>query len=204
MRPNRAAATLGTAVPIGAAILLGVAILGGTMLAACASQSDRFYTLSPMPDGPPAPRTAFTTQVVLSISVPALADRRAMVLDSPGNRVTILEHERWAAPISDLIAQTLAGDIERRRPDVMVAGRGFGSSPVKIRIEIVELSARAAGSALLEAHWRIMDAESKSDVVGSEVFTAPVASADYAAVARAFSVTVGSLADRLAEKLPAR
>jgi uncharacterized lipoprotein YmbA len=199
MRVKRAAALLG------AAILPGVAILlGGTMLAACASQSDRFYTLSPMPDSPPAPRAAFTTQFVLSISVPAVVDRRSMVLDTPGNQVTILEHERWAAPISDLIAQTLAGDIERRRPDVMVAGRGFGSAPVKIRIDIVELSARAAGNATLEAHWLIADAESKTDVVGSEVFTAPVASADYAAVARAFSLAVSSLADRLAEKLPAR
>jgi uncharacterized lipoprotein YmbA len=174
------------------------------MLAACASQSDRFYTLSPLPDSPAAPRSASTTQVVLSISVPALVDRRAMVLDTPDNQVAILEHERWAASISDLIAQTLAGDIERRRPDVLVAERGFGSSPVRIGIDIVEFSARAAGSATLEAHWRIVDAESKTDTVGSEVFTAPVASGDYAAVARAFSVALSSLADRLAEKLPAR
>jgi uncharacterized lipoprotein YmbA len=187
MRPNRAAA-----------------LLGAATLAACASQSDRFYTLSPMPDSPPAPRAAFPTQVVLSISVPAMVDRRAMVLDTPGNQVTILEHERWAAPISELIAQALAGDIERRRPDMLVAGRGFGDSSVKIRIDIVELSARAAGSATLEAHWRIADAESKIDLVGSEVFTAPVTSGDYAAVARAFSVAVSALADRLAEKLPAR
>jgi uncharacterized lipoprotein YmbA len=75
---------------------------------------------------------------------------------------------------------------------------------VKIRIDISELSARAAGNATLEAHWRIADAESKSDLVGSETFTAPIASGDYAAVAHAFSVTVCSLADRLAEKLPAR
>ena len=199
MRPKRAAALLG------AAILLGMAILlGGTMLAGCASQSDRFYTLSPMPDSPPAPGAPFTTQVVLSISVPAVVDRRPMVLDTPGNQLMILEHERWAAPLSDLIAQTLAADIERRRPDVMVAGRGFGSSAVKIRIDIVELSARPAGAATLEAHWRIVDAESKSDAVGREVLTAPVASGDYAAVARAFSVAVSLLADRLAEKLPAR
>jgi uncharacterized protein len=186
-------------------VLLGAAILlGGTMLAACASQTDRFYTLTAMPDSPPVPRAASTTQVVLSISVPTVVDRRAMVLDTPGNQLTILEHERWAAPISDLIAQTLAGDIERRRPDVMVAVRGFGSSPVKIRIDIAELSARAAGNATLEAHWHIADAESKTDLVGSETFTAPVASGDCAAVARAFSVAVSSLADRLAEKLPAR
>jgi uncharacterized lipoprotein YmbA len=87
---------------------------------------------------------------------------------------------------------------------VMVALRGFGSSQVKIRIDIAELSARAGGNAALETHWRIADAQSKTDWVGSDIFTAPVASGDYAAVAHAFSVAVGSLADRLAEKLPAR
>jgi uncharacterized protein len=199
MRAKRVAVLLGAAVPLRAAILLC-----GTMLAACASQTDRFYTLTAMPDNPPAPRAASTTQVLLSASVPTMVDRRAMVLDSPGNQVSILEHERWAAPISDLIAQTLAGDIERRRPDVMVAVRGVGASAMKIRIDIAELSARAAGNATLEAHWRIVDAESKTDLVGSETFTAPVASGDYAAVARAFSVVVSLLADRLAEKLPAR
>jgi uncharacterized protein len=199
MRSQRAAARLGPAILPAAALFLG-----GTLLAACASQADRFYTLSPMPDSAPAPRVAFTTQVVLSISVPAVVDRRAMVLDTPGNQVTILEHERWAAPLADLIAQTLGADIERRRPDVMVAGRGFGSSPVTIRIDILELSARAAGSTTLEAHWRIADAESKTDAVGSEIFTAPLAGGDYAAVAHGISVTLSSLADRLAEKLPAR
>jgi uncharacterized protein len=193
MRPDRAAALPGA-----------VILLGATLLGACASQPDRFYTLNTMPDGSPAPRAALTTQVALSVSVPAVVDRRAMVLDTPGNQVTILEHERWAAPISDLITQTLSGDIERRRPDVLIAGRGFGSSPVKIRVDIVEFSARTAGRATLEAHWRIEDAGSKTSDLGSEVFSAPVSGSDYAAVARAFSVTVSSLADRLAEKLPPR
>ena len=182
------------------------ALAGTAMLAACASQPDRFYTLSALPDTSPAPRSAPATQVILSISIPAVVDRSAMVLTTSGDQVSILEHERWAAPLSDLLAQTLAGDIERRRADVLVAERGFGSgpAPVKIRIDVAQLSARAPGSATLEAHWRIVDAQSKSDEVGGEVFTAPVAGGDYAAVARAFSVAVSSLADRLVEKLPAR
>jgi hypothetical protein len=193
MRPNRA-----TILP-GAAISLGVAVL-----AACASQPDRFYTLSFLPDGPPGPRAASTKQVALSISIPTVVDRRAMVLDTPGNQVTILEHERWAAPLSDLITQVLAGDLERRRADLVVAGRAFGATPVKIRIDIAEFSARAGGNVTLEAHWRIEDAVSKQDLLGSEVFTAPISSGDHAAVVRAFSVAVGSLSDRLVEKLAAR
>jgi uncharacterized protein len=182
---------------------MGLACMG---LAACASQPDRFYTLGAVPDAASAPRPAITTQVVLGISIPATVDRREMVLAGTGDQVVILEHERWAAPMSDLIADTLGLDIERRRPDVVVAERTFdrSSATVTVKIDIVRLSARLGGDAALEAHWRIVDAQSKSDEVGAGVFTAPVEGGDYAAVARAFSASLGSLADRVVAKLPAR
>jgi len=186
--------------------LIACSLAGAAMLAACASQPDRFYTLSALPDSSPAPRSLPTTEVILSVSIPAVVDRRAMVLATSRDQVTILEHERWAAPLSDLLAQSLARDIERRRADVLVAERGLssGSLPVKIRIDVVQFSARRSGSATLEAHWRIVDARSKSDETGGEVFMAPITGDDYAAVARAFSVALSSLADRLVEKLHAR
>jgi hypothetical protein len=182
------------------------ALVGAALLAACASQPDRFYTLSALPDTLPGPRSTPATQVILGVSIPAVVDRRAMVLATSGDEVAVLEHERWAAPLSDLIAQALAGDLERRRADVLVAERGLGagSPPVKIRIDVVQLAARRAGSVTLEAHWRMVDARSKSDESGAEVLTVPIAGEDYAAVARALSVALGSLADRLAERLPAR
>jgi uncharacterized protein len=195
MRPRRAAA---------APAALAAACAG--LLAACASQPDDFYTLRAVPDVVPAPRPAITTQVALGISIPAVADRREMILGGDGDRVAILEHERWAAPLSELIAQTLGLDIERRRPDMLVAGRTFdrSRSSVRVNIDIVRLAARAAGDVTLEAHWRIVDERSKTDEVGAEVLTAPVEGGGYAAVAQALSAALGSLADRVAAKLPVR
>jgi len=201
MKPGRAAAR--AAAPL--AVAAFAAACAG-LLAACAAQPDHFYTLSAVPEAALAPRPAITTQVVLGISIPTVADRREMVLGGEGDRVAILEHERWAAPMSDLIAQTLGLDIERRRPDMLVAGRTFerSSSTVKVDIDIVRLSVRTAGNVALEAHWRIVDEQSKADNVGAEVFTAPVEGGDYAAVARALSTALGSLADRVAANLPVR
>jgi uncharacterized lipoprotein YmbA len=108
--------------------------------------------------------------------------------------------------LSELVAQTLARDIEQRRPDALVADPSFdqaGARAVQVRVDIVQMAARSGGEATLEAHWRIVDAAA-ADEIGGEVFATPLGTADYADVARAFSADLGLLADRLAGKLPSR
>jgi uncharacterized protein len=176
------------------------------ILAGCAGQQDHFYALTTLPENAPAATAAFTTHVMLTISLPPLVDRRQMVIATSADQLLVLEHERWAAPLSDLVMQTLGRDLEQRRADVLVADRGFDQPsliPVKIRVDIVRMSVRAGGQATLEAHWRVVDARRNTDEVGGETFTSPVAGADYAAVARAFSNDLSSLADRLVAKIPA-
>jgi uncharacterized protein len=175
-------------------------------LVACAGHPDHFYALSTMPQSPRAPAAGFETHVVLNLSIPTLVDRRQMIVEASGNQISILEHERWAAPLSDLVTQTLARDIERRRADVLVADRGFdqgGTTPIHIKVDVVRMSARRGGQATLEAHWRILDPAAQADLLGGETFTAPIEGEDYAAIAQAFSACLASLADRLVEKLPA-
>ena len=187
--------------PVCAACLGAAAIL-----AACAGQQDHFYALTTLPENAPAATAAFTTHVMLTISLPPLVDRRQMVIATSADQLLVLEHERWAAPLSDLVMQTLGRDLEQRRADVLVADRGFDQPsliPVKIRVDIVRMSVRAGAQATLEAHWRVVDARRNTDEVGGETFTSPVAGGDYAAVARAFSNDLSSLADRLAAKIPA-
>jgi uncharacterized lipoprotein YmbA len=173
-------------------------------LSGCAGQPDRFYALSTLPEAPPAPASGYATHVILAVSIPPVVDRRQMVLHTTGDQVVILEHERWAAPLSELVSQTLARDIERRRPDILVADRTFSSAPaVRIRVDIVEMTARRGGHATIEAHWRIVDAAAKSEEVGGEVFAAPLSGEDNDAVAHAFSTDLATLADRLVQKLAA-
>jgi uncharacterized lipoprotein YmbA len=172
-------------------------------LASCAGQPDHFYALNAMPEATRPPAAEFGTHVVLNVSIPSLVDRRQMTVDASGDKILILEHERWAAPLSDLVSQTLARDIERRRADVLVADRSFDQAdvkPVQVNVDIVRMSARQGGQATLEARWKIADPASQ--MIGGETFTAPIEGDGYAAIARAFSTCLASLADRLVEKLP--
>jgi len=181
-------------------------VSAATFLAGCAGQQDHFYALTTLPENTRSPTTAFTTHVMLTISLPPMIDRRQMVIATATDRLLVLEHERWAAPLSELVAQTLARDIEQRRDDVLVADRGFDQASlmaVKMRVDVVRMSVREGGQATLEAHWRVVDTRRNTDEVGGDTFESPVAGGDYAAIARAFSNDLSSLADRLATKLPA-
>jgi uncharacterized protein len=195
---------LAASVGRGVAALVGA---GAVLLVACAAAPDHFYTLSTLPDTSGAPATTLTRHVILNVTVPSAVDRHEMVINISTDRVVILEHERWAGALNDLVSQTLARDIEKRRDDVLVGDRGFDqahTAPIKIKVDIVQMSARRAGRATLEAHWRIVDAAAKTDEIGGDVFSAPLEGEQYASVARAFSVCLSSLADRLVEQLPGR
>ena len=129
--------------------------------------------LSTLPDTARPAAAEYSAHVVLRVAIPATVDRRQMIVDAPGGEVLVLEHERWVAALSDLVSQTLAGDLERRRADVLVAGPAFdqaGMKPVQIRVDIVRMSAHRGAQASLEAHWRIVDPQSSADAVGGGSF----------------------------------
>jgi hypothetical protein len=175
-------------------------------LGACAGQRDHFYALSTLPRAA-QPRTGgFTTQVMLEVSIPDVVDRPEMIIHAGGDRVLVLEHERWVAPLSDLVRQTLARDIERRRANALVAGRGFDQADaqaVHMNVDLVRMSVEQGGPATVEAHWRIIDPRTKTDLIGGEIFTAPIEGGDYDSTAKAFSTCLAALADRLVDELPA-
>lgn len=183
------------------------AICCAALLSACAtSRPDHFYILTAQPPGVAESRAAPSTAITLKMTVPAVVDRPEMVLNTSADAVMVLEHERWAAPLPDLMVQTLGRDLERRRNDLIVVDRGFdrpGSPSVKITVEILQLSLRQGGAATLEAHWRVVDPRSGTDLLGSNVVHSPLANNGYAAVAQALSECLGLLADSLVTKLPA-
>lgn len=176
------------------------------LVASCATKPDRFYALSALPDAARGPAGTLSTHVILNVTIPPLVDRRELVLNDSNGRVLILEHERWAAPFAEQVSDALARDIEQRRGDVVVGDRGFdraGSPPVRIRVDVVRMTAQRNGRATLEAHWRIVDPAAKIDEIGGDAFSAPLEGSEYSAVAQAFSACLASLADRLVAKLPA-
>jgi uncharacterized lipoprotein YmbA len=172
-----------------------------SLLCACVAQRpDHFYILHPQPQAASAGRTTPLTQVTLKVALPSLVDRSEMIVNTSEDGIIVLEHERWAAPLADLMIQALARNIEQRRTDVLVAGRGSNAG-IKILVDVVQMTVRRGQRASIEAHWRITGMPAGAEVVGGEVFGVPLAEQNYAAVAQALSECLGLLADRLVEQL---
>ena len=179
------------------------ALCATVLLTACLSERDHFYTLSPLPG---AQRGALSTPVVhilLNVTIPSLVDRSEMVVQSADHGIEVLDHRRWGEPFADQISQTLARDLEQRRADVLIGGRAFdqpGVAPVKIKVDIVRISARMGGQATIEAHWRVEDGS--LDVIGGDSFSSNITGSDYSGVAVAYSNTLAQLAEKLTAALP--
>jgi uncharacterized lipoprotein YmbA len=174
--------------------------LAGLLCACVAHQPDHFYILSAQPQGANAARTAPLTQATLKVSVPSLVDRPEMIFNTSADGIVVVEHERWAAPLPDLMTETLARDVEQRRTDMLIANHG-NDARIKILIDVVQVTIRKGQRAGIEAHWRIIGAHAGTEAVGGEMFSVPLGGQDYAAVAQALSDCLALLADRLVEQL---
>ncbi len=178
------------------------------LLAGCAAAPDHFYTLNPLPDagGRMAPEST-TVHARLNVTIPSIVDRSEMVLTTSRSGISIPDHERWAAPLSDQVSNTLARDIERRRADLLVGDGRFdqGSSPpTSIKVDIVRMTVERGGEARIDAHWRIVDAGAGVDRLGGDSFVSRVNGQGYAAIAQAYSEVLRDLAEALATNVPRR
>jgi uncharacterized lipoprotein YmbA len=176
------------------------------LLCACAtSRPDRFYILTASPAAADRAPSTPSTSVMLKVTLPSLVDRPELILNTTADGVIVLEHERWGAPLADLVVQTLGQDIERRRGDLSVDSRGgarLNGDTIKITVDVVQMTARRGDRVSIETHWRIIDARKSSDIAGkdvsgNEIFSAPLGEESYAALAQALSDCLAKLADRL-------
>jgi uncharacterized lipoprotein YmbA len=183
-------------------LLVCVLILAG---GCAARQHDHFYVLDARPAGARESRTQFDRQVTLRVTVPSIVDRGEMVLQTQSG-VTVLDHERWAAPLADLVTATLSQDIERRRGDLVVLPRSADQAGIpitRIALEIDQVTARLGDQVSIETHWRITDARTGKVSIGRDVLSSSQRPQNYADIASALSDCIALLAERLVREIPA-
>lgn len=185
--------------------LLNAGLCALVLLTGCVTrQRDHFYVLDAQPAGGRESRSQFDRQVTLRVTLPSLVDRSEMVLASPGV-VAVMDHERWAAPLADLVTAALARDIEQRRTNVVVLSKTAdhaGIPLVRMTVDIDQITARLGEQLIMETHWRVIDAQSGHELLGRDTFRSPQPAQSYADVAAALSACIASLADRLAGQIP--
>lgn len=165
--------------------------------------TSRFFSLSRLGGGG-AEATApacVGSLAVLPPVLPAYLQRPQIVERKGASELRIHEHYRWAEPLEDGFTLALAQRLStcngrtlevRRFPDVA------GASHV-LRVEVYAFEARAEGSVVLDAAWRIdtTGAGSKTLSSGRCSVSAPWKAGDYEALPAALEGLIAQLANQV-------
>ena len=133
------------------------------MLAACSHAPEiRYYTLSAEPVAKPIAASVSGRWVVDAVAIPDLLDRPQIVLHSGANQVDVLNDDRWAAPLADMIQRVVAANLSSRLGSQAVSDPGLPSSGAArgIGISILELTAGHDEQCVLDASWEIARTDS--------------------------------------------
>ncbi len=120
------------------------------------SAPSRFYTLaSTATAGDAAP--ARYGVMVGPVSIPDSVDRAEFVVQVAPNRVEIDEFNRWAAPLGESIARTVAGDLAALlgTPDVATAPFANFDPDYRVTIDVQRFDSIQGESVLVEAVWAV-------------------------------------------------
>ena len=171
--------------------------------AACSSPMSKFYTLAPTVRSETASKTNLAVGVG-PVTVPGAVDRPQFVLQVAPNRVTLQEYHRWAAPLGEEIAQTVAADLAvlLGTPDVAPLPAMNFQHDFRVIIDVQRFQSIPGESVKIEAVWSILDSEEPSRTQSHRTTaTEKVAGSDFEALAAAHSRALGQLSRQIAKAL---
>lgn len=117
-----------------------------------------FYTLGAAEKNATVTASNHTPSVsVVNISLPALVDRPQLVERVSGNRVEILESQRWAEPLKNGISRLLAESLSNRLgSDQVTAYPQYGAASPDFRVYIdIQRFESLGDSVSVDANWSI-------------------------------------------------
>jgi uncharacterized lipoprotein YmbA len=181
-----------------------LALAGIATLAGCRSPRERLYTLSAAE--PPATVTAPTLHVALGpVTIPAAVDRPELVVRYNAVRVVALEQERWAESLREAVPRVLADSITGTLHDVQVTTvtTAAPQPDLRVSVDVTRFEAIAGREVIIEAHWRLRSADTKTATEGTSVARVPIrgGSQDYDAIVAAEAAALSEIGVELARVL---
>jgi len=164
---------------------LGAAAL---LLTACSGTVDsRYYLLSAVPPSG-APAAGAKAAAISAVHLPGVLDRPELVVRTGAETVDILEFDRWAEPLDQMVPRVLAQDLSSRLP---AASQG---EERRLQVAIDEFMTDQTGEAHLAGKWWTQEQEHR--------FTLAVRTSGSQGrqIAAALSALLGQLADDMARQ----
>jgi uncharacterized protein len=172
--------------------------------AGCASAPARFYTLTSTAS-PTRAAAADYAVLVSSVTVPASVDRPEFVVQIAPNRVALEEFNRWAGPLNESIARTIAGDLA-----VLLGTRRVASGPIgnfdpayRVTLDVQQFDSIPAESVLIEAVWAVQKTAGGATRSGQTVAREKLQGTDFDALAAAHSRALAQVSAEIATAIRA-
>jgi uncharacterized protein len=171
------------------------------MLSACGgSPRPSFYTLSP---DTAIERMSTATSVRMTVgpvTVPDLVDKPQIVTRRAPNQVSVNEYSRWAEPLKENIARTLAADLSRLlgADNVSVYPQGQDVKAYQLRVDVMRFDSEPGDSVTLDALWTLRAPDGASRFDGHTVAHETVDGQGFDAIAAAHSRAVLQMSRQIA------
>lgn len=170
------------------------------VVAGCASPEPAYYTLVALP-GPPVssgPRLIELRRIGLA----GYLDRPEIVRNNADYRLRLGSAERWGEPLGDLIARTLAENLNTRLPGSTVftaSGAISATADATIELDMQRFDADATGQVVVLAQVAVSRGRGRAAAATRSVrLTVPPAGPGTTALVAAMSAALGQLADQIA------
>lgn len=147
-----------------AAMLIAAAL---TVTGCAASRPTSYYLLEPVPEAgtPRGDRPDWLVLGIRPIEIPSYLDRRHILVRTAENRLKLSELDQWAEPLDESIARITARNLEAltcARTVRLLPGRPQGPVDHVLEIHIHRMEAGPGQEAILDASWRISEAQGKN------------------------------------------
>lgn len=172
--------------------------------AGCASSpASHYYMLSP------ASPQAFMPQANCSvsvgpISVPAVLDRRQIVVRTGPNQVFFDEFNRWSSPLKDDIGRVVVENLVSLLATTQVTlfpQSTAAEASYRVMIDVLRFDSEPGRAATLDALWTVSSTKGTQAYRGRTTLTEATQGNDYAALVAAHSRTLGKLSAEIAGKI---
>lgn len=200
---RRANESMGRA--LGAAVAAAAAAL---LIGGCGTPpQDHFYTLAPPALAPTVPAGPARYLVSVGpVKLPQAVDRPQLVLREGDSRVRILEEQRWAGPLPEEIARSVAASLARQLPDAQITTAGNHApraGEIQVRLDIERFEATSDNGVMVQGVWTLRQ-EGAAPV--SRQFTGSEAAANgsYDAIVSAYTRALAAVSAAIAAEIRQR
>jgi uncharacterized lipoprotein YmbA len=168
---------------------------------------DQFYTLAPPATAPAVAAAAARYAVAVGpVKLPEAVDRPQLVLREGGSRVRILEEHRWAGPLREEIARSVAASLARQLPDAQITTEGnhaLRPGEFQVRIDIERFEATSDNGVTVQGVWTL---RSTGAAAASRPFTASetAAGGSYDAIVSAYTRALAALSAQIGAEIRMR